>query len=58
MIVAAMTGHGDVVSWCVHRTAARPWVVANALLCPLCYMAGLCTLSHLCEAKGHAPDEG
>ena len=58
MIVAAMTAHGDVVSWCVHHTAARPWIVANALLCLDCGIAGSCTLSPMCKVKGHAPDEG
>jgi hypothetical protein len=58
MIVAAMTAHGDVVSWCVHHTAARPWVVANALLCVDCCIAGSCTLSHMCEVEGHKSDEG
>jgi hypothetical protein len=58
MVVAAMTAHGDVVSWCVHHTAARPWVVAKALLCLNCGMAGSCTLSPMCEVKGHKPDEG
>jgi hypothetical protein len=58
MIAAAMTAHGDVVSWCVHHTAARPWVVANALLCVDCCIAGSCTLSHMCEVEGHKSDEG
>jgi hypothetical protein len=58
MIVAAMTAHGDVVSWCVHHTAARPWVAVKALLCVDCCIAGSCTLSHMCEVKGHNPDEG
>jgi hypothetical protein len=58
MVVAAMTAHGDVVTWCVAHTAARPWVVDDALLCVHCCMAGLCTLSHLCEAKGHAHVRG
>ncbi len=36
MVVAAMTAHGDVVTWCVAHTAARPWVVAKALVCTIC----------------------
>jgi hypothetical protein len=58
MIVAAMTAHGDVVTWCMDHTAARPWVVANALVCLDCCIAGSCTLSHMCEVEVHTPDEG
>jgi hypothetical protein len=58
MIVAAMTGHGDVVTWCVDHTAARPWVVANSLLCADCGVVGSCTLSRMCEVVGHTPDWG
>jgi hypothetical protein len=58
MIVAAMTAHGDIVTWCMHHTGARPWVVANALVCVDCCVAGSCTLSHMCEVEGHTPDEG
>ena len=58
MIVAAMTAHGDVVTWCVGHTAARPWVVAKALLCVHYCVAASCTLSHMCEVEDHAPDEG
>jgi hypothetical protein len=58
MIVAAMTAHGDVVSWCGHHTAARPWVVANALLCLDCCVAGSCTLSHMCEVEDHMAHHG
>jgi hypothetical protein len=58
MIVAAMTAHGDVVTWCVGHTAARPWVVANALLCVDCCVAGSCVLSHACEMEGHKSSEG
>ncbi len=58
MIAAAMTAHGDVVTWCVHHTAARPWVVAKALVCIDCCMSGSCTLSHMCEVEGHNSDEG
>jgi hypothetical protein len=56
MVVAAMTAHGDVVTWCVEHTAARPWVVATALLCFDCCYSGSCTLSHICEVKDHTPD--
>ena len=58
MVVAAMTGHGEVVAWCVSMTAARPWVVAKALVCHDCSVTGSCTLSHMCEATGHAADAG
>ena len=58
MIVAAMTAHGDVVTWCVAHTAARPWVVAKAMVCVDCCVAGSCTLSHMCEVEGHAPEDG
>jgi hypothetical protein len=58
MIVAAMTAHVDVVLWCMRNTAARPWVVAKALLCLACGIAGSCTLSHMCEVKGHMPHHG
>jgi hypothetical protein len=56
MVVAAMTAHGDVVTWCVEHTAARPWVVAKALLCLVCCYSGSCTLSHMCDMKDHTPD--
>ncbi len=36
MVAAAMTGHDDVVAWCTAHTAARPWVLAPALLCARC----------------------
>ncbi len=36
MVAAAMTGHDDVVAWCTAHTAARPWVLAPALLCQWC----------------------
>jgi hypothetical protein len=58
MIVAAMTAHGDVVTWCVAHTVARPWVVAEAMVCVHCCVAGSCTLSHTCEVEDHAPDVG
>jgi hypothetical protein len=58
MIVAAMTAHGDVVTWCVGHTAARPWVVAEAMVCVHCGVAGSCTLSHTCEVEGHKSSEG
>jgi hypothetical protein len=58
MIAAAMTAHGDVVTWCVDHTAARPWVVAKALVCVDCCVAGSCTLSHMCEVKDHKPRQG
>jgi hypothetical protein len=35
-VAAAMTGHDDVVAWCTAHTAARPWVLAPALLCQRC----------------------
>jgi hypothetical protein len=53
-----MTGHGEVVAWCASMTAARPWVVAKALVCHDCSITGSCTLSHMCEATGHAADAG
>ncbi len=53
MVVAAMTAHGDVVTWCVEHTAARPWVVATALVCIDCGYSGSCALSHICEVKDH-----
>jgi hypothetical protein len=58
MVVAAMTAHGDVVAWCVDHTGARPWVVANALVCLECCISGSCSLSHMCEVEGHTPGEG
>ena len=58
MIVAAMTAHGDVVTWCVAHTAARPWVVAKAMVCFHCCVAGSCALSHTCEVEDHAPEDG
>ena len=56
MIAAAMTAHGDVVTWCVDHTAARPWVVAKALVD--CCMSESCTLSHMCEVEDHKPHQG
>jgi hypothetical protein len=53
-----MTAHGDVVTWCVGHTAARPAVVAKAMVCVDCCVAGSCTLSHMCEVEGHAPEDG
>jgi hypothetical protein len=48
MVVGAMTGHGDVVTWCIKATAARPWVVGTALLCSECCTAkGSITLLHV-----------
>jgi hypothetical protein len=58
MVVAAMTAHGDVVTWCVDHTAARPWIVAKALVCVACCIAGSCTLSHMCEVEDHKPHQG
>jgi hypothetical protein len=58
MIVAAMTAHGDVVTWCVAHTAARPWVVAKAMVCFHCCVAGSCALSHMCEVEDHMPEDG
>jgi hypothetical protein len=58
MVVAAMTAHGDVVTWCVGHTAARPAVVAKAMVCVDCCVAGSCTLSHMCEVEGHKSDDG
>ncbi len=46
-----MTAHSDVVAWCVEKTAARPWIVAKALVCAECCAAGSCTPSHMCERK-------
>jgi hypothetical protein len=56
MVVAAMTAHGDVVTWCVEHTAARPWVVATALVCIDCGYSGSCALSRMCEDGSHMPD--
>jgi hypothetical protein len=53
LIVAAMTAHGEVVAWCVEKTAARPWIVAKALVCVRCCISGSCTLSHACEVPDH-----
>jgi hypothetical protein len=58
MVVAAMTARGDVVAWCVRKTAARPWIVAKALVCRECSVTGSCTLSHMCEVTDHKPREG
>jgi hypothetical protein len=58
MVVAAMTAHSDVVAWCVRKTAARPWIVAKALVCHECSVSGSCTLSHMCEVPDHKPREG
>ncbi len=55
MVVAAMTGHGDVVAWCAEKTAARPFDVAPALVCIFCSgHARSCVLLHTCgEKKRH-----
>jgi hypothetical protein len=42
----------------VDHTGARPWVVANALVCLECCISGSCTLSHMCEVEGHKPHQG
>jgi hypothetical protein len=54
MVVAAMTGHDDVVAWCTAHTAARPWVLAPALLCRWCRYkldVGAVELSCLCSGN-------
>jgi hypothetical protein len=58
LIVAAMTAHSDVVAWCVERTAARPWIVAKALVCARCAAEGSCTPSHACKQTLHEPHNG
>jgi hypothetical protein len=54
MVAAAMTGHDDVVAWCTAHTAARPWVLAPALLCRWCGCNlddGAVELSCLCSGN-------
>jgi hypothetical protein len=59
MVVGAMTGHGDMVAWCVESTSARPWLVAEALLCKQCCDSDGVTLSHMCKIpEKHCPQSG
>jgi hypothetical protein len=56
MVAAAMTGHDDVVAWRTAHTAARPWVLAPALLCQRCGYKlddGAVQLWDVCAWKHH-----
>jgi hypothetical protein len=55
MVVGAMTRHGDVVTWCMKHTSARPWVVATALVClkEECRGKNPFMLCHRCAGSSH-----
>jgi hypothetical protein len=55
MVVGAMTRHGDVVTWCMEHTSARPWVVATALVClkEECRGKNPFMLCHRCADSSH-----
>jgi hypothetical protein len=56
MVVGAMTRHGDVVTWCMEHTSARPWVVGAAFVCfeEECRGEELFTMCHRCADSSHA----
>jgi hypothetical protein len=53
LVVAALTFHGEAVTWCLHNTAARPWVPAPVALCRTCCAAGECVFTAMCTNDGH-----
>ncbi len=57
MVVGAMTSHDEVVAWCTKTTSARPWIAAKTLVCGLCCLRGVCTLSRMCKVDFHAMTE-
>jgi hypothetical protein len=55
MVVGAMTRHGDVVTWCIEHTSARPWLDDTALVCfdEECCGKNPFILCHRCADSSH-----